>query len=112
MKISPQQTSKAVAYPVRALAMAAAAAAFTSCDQQQVVGTEPRAPETPDTTQQNLRGKYLIEETTPPTAPSQPEPSTAAPEPEPQKLPGEPPVTPQKHGDREDQTVVGISPKS
>lgn len=110
MKITPQQTRITVGYPVRALAVAAAAAAFTSCDQQ-VVGTEPATPEKPDSTRQNIRGKYLVEQPTPPTTPAQPNPSTAAPDPQPQKIPGEPPETPQKPDDRTDQMPVGLYPK-
>lgn len=96
MKITPQRTRNAVAYPVRALAVAAAAATLSSCDQQ-VVGSEPDTPDQP-ARQQQPRGKYIIEDT----------PAAPAPDPEPQKLPGEPVEAPQKPDDRPDQAVVGL----
>lgn len=99
MKITPQRTRNAVAYPVRALAVAAAAATLSSCDQQ-VVGAEPNTTDQP-ARQQQPRGKYIIEDT----------PAAPATDPEPQKLPGEPVEAPQKPDDRPDQAVVGLHSK-
>lgn len=96
MKITPQRTRHTVAYPVRALAVAAAAATLSSCDQQ-VVGSEPDTTDQP-ARQHQPRGKYIIEDT--PAAPSA--------NPAPQKLPGEPVEAPKSSDNRPDQAVVGL----
>lgn len=83
MKITPLQSSKAVGYPVRALALAAAAAALSSCEQQ-VVGSEPNQAAEPPASPQKVPGKYPVRVDTP----AKPEPKPELP---PQPLPGEPP---------------------
>lgn len=105
MKITPLQSSKAVGYPVRALALAAAAAALSSCEQQ-VVGSEPNQAAEPTPPPQKLPGKYLAKGDTPakqePRQAPKPQPlpgaravpgesSVREPELPPQPLPGEPP---------------------
>lgn len=99
MKITPQHTRCTVAYPVRVLAVAAAAATLSSCDQQ-AVGSEPNTTDQPSQPQQ-LRGKYIIGDN----------PAAPAPEPQPQKIPGEPVEAPPKVVVRLDQAVVGLYAK-
>lgn len=94
---------------MRALAVAAAAA-FTACDQQ-VVGTEPNTPEKPDSTGQNLRGRYINTKPAAPTNPALPKPPATAPDPEFQKLPGEPVEAPRKPDTRPEQAVLGLYAK-
>lgn len=111
MEITPRHTRKKLAYPVRAIAVAAAAAALSSCDRQQVVGIQPDHEQNPAKRHQNIRGKYLIEEhpATPTNpAPEKPAPTAPSTQVPPQTLRGEPPATPENPDNRAGQAIVGL----